>query len=75
MVHRRPHPKNMQAVEDKKVCCTNRRHLKHVVRERPVKETGGRNTPLLSPLILGMEMGSGAGLENMVLQAMGSNPR
>lgn len=43
--------------------------------QRPAKEMGGRNTPLLSPLISGMEMGSGAGLENVVLQAMGSNPR
>jgi len=40
-----------------------------------VKERGRRNTPLLSPLISGMERGSGAGLENVVLQAMGSNPR
>ena len=36
---------------------------------------GGRNTPLLFPLISGMETGSGAGLENVVLQAMRSNPR
>lgn len=43
--------------------------------QRSVKERGRRNTPLLSPLISGMERGSGAGLENVVLQAMGSNPR
>lgn len=43
--------------------------------QRPVKGGGGRNTPLLFPLISGMETGSGAGLENVVLQAMGSNPR
>ena len=74
VVHRRPH-RQKKASGRRQESLQRQQASLGACGQRSAKERGGRTTPLLSPLISGMETGSGAGLENVVLQAMGSNPR